>query len=426
MIHLLLLTLAHAACGLDPRPDVAFEERHVDANGVHVVLELWVPSAAQAPWAHGLLDRLDRLGLPAVVIVPLEPTPSAELVALVDRAAAGPHEVAVALDEAQLPTDVLDKPGPLRKALSPYQSVAPVKVAYAPIQARASEAILGKVGFRTLVDTLASASGSPKMAGHLEGQPRVNVVLPPGAYDDDCGPDPRMGPFSPAVADRAMAAILRSGVDATATPTARVALDGGKGSSHDGDVLERWITEVLKPSAATVQTASAARADALQGFRRTPVGQAPTSRATPGRLVSTDRIEEAARAIRDTGTLPRLLPGDLSPTEAFLAMAMLLVDGPGDGTVRLRPLAGPATSGRALEAPATIDREALVATLRQLLSALPAELPISLPVDGRLLTSGELLSAMASAVLGEDPVLARPMSDPDPHARGLGWGTSAP
>jgi hypothetical protein len=34
----------------------------------------------------------------------------------------------------------------------------------------------------------------------------------------------------------------------------------------------------------------------------------------------------------------------------------------------------------------------------------------------------ELLVALASAVRGDDPVVTRPIADPEPNARGLGWG----
>ena len=424
MISTILLALASASCELNPDPAAPFAESRVEATGVRVIVELHLRSEADVPWATEHLERFDTLGVPAVVVVPLLDDPPDALLALVDRAAAGPHEVAVQLTSAQVPTDVLDKSGPMRRKLAPYERVAKVRVALAPIQSKSSEAVLGRMGYRTLIDTLASASGAPRMAGHLEGQPRINVVLPPGNYDDACGPSPVASPFSPAAADRVVAAMLRSAAEPTATPVTRVALDASRAAATDAEVFERWLSQVLRASGAQVVTASAARVDALQGFRRTPVGQAPTAtRPAPGRLVTVERITEAAAAIRASPTLPRTLPGDLNPTEAFLAMALLLTGAESDASVRLRPLTGPSAAGRPSGA-TDVDRAALVATLTQLLAVLPPELPISVPVDGKLLSTTELLSVMAAAVLGESPLAPSTLADPDPNARGLGWGAS--
>ncbi len=181
------------------------------------------------------------------------------------------------------------------------------------------------------------------------------------------------------------------------------------------------------PAGIRLAPASAVRAQALVDFRKSAAKlAAERQRTLPGRLVTEDALRTAAAALAELEVLPRELPGELTPTETLLGLSLLLVEGSVEGTVRLRPLSGPAAAvpGNGGTGSEEVDREALVATTRQLLAALPPELPSSLPVGGKLLTMDRYLTALASAARGDDPVVARPVGHPDPHARGLGWGAS--
>ncbi len=419
---------AHAGsmCSLPADADARFEEVRLVAEGVHLVVEVWVQSEADVPWARTVLDALSASDVGGVVVVPYREVPVPALLELVNSLAGTPHEAALAMARPQVPRDALIRPGPMRRIVKTYESAAPVKVVVAPLGSRGPEAILGKVGFRTLIDTEAASTAQPRLAGHLEGQQRINVVLPPGAFaKGPCGADPAVAGFTPAIADRTARALLTSGVDAMTTPTVRLALHPS-GRDSDAEVLTRWLEEVVLPAGVNVSTASQVRARALVNFRKSP-SKIDRSRVMPGRLVTEEDLLAAAHAIGGLDLLPRELPGELTPTEALLGFSTLLAEGPVDGTVRLGALSGPVSSvpsGTSAPAPMEVDRAALISTTKQLLVALPPELPTGLPVDGKLLTIDRFLTALASAVRGDDPVLARPIAHPDPHARGLGWGRS--
>ncbi len=415
-----LAAAALATCPSTGSADDAFARRPI-ADRVLVVLELWA-TGAPAGWAEAALDVADARGLPVMVVVPLAP-PGAELEPVLRRVAEGPHELMVVLPEALVPRDPRASSRALRSAVRAVEQASePVKTVLAPLGTRVTEALLGQAGFRSLVDAGAVSTPTPRMAGHFEGMQRIDVVLPPGPYDDACGADPRSAPFLPSAGDRAATAIDLANV-VVGTPVVRVALDGSGAGPRDAEVLGRWLDEVLLPSGAKVVTAEQARARVLEGFRRPGSVDGPS--ALGGRLVAVDELRAAAARLATGEVLPRTLPGELSLTELFAGL-VLLESGHVEGSVvRLRGLAGPATLARsALTGPTEVDRAALTALAAQLAAGWPTEVPSALPVGGQLLTASELLVALASAATGADPALTRPVAVPDPNDRGLGWGSS--
>lgn len=417
------LAVAHAEpCALGGAADDAFEVR-IGAEGVRVVLELWLAGAEEG-WAESVLDALDARGLHGVVVAPPgEPAPVVR--AVLERVAKGPHEVAVVLPSDLLPRSMEDPVRPVRKAIAPIRGVSGrVRAAIAPIGSKVVEAKLGSAGLRSLADAEGPPTGEPRMAGVFEGQPRVNVVLPAGPYEDACGTDPRVGPFLPAAADRAALAIQRA-TRFGGTPIARVALLGSRGAATDAEVLGRWLDTVVLPGGVVVGTAEEARQAALQGWRRPAAERPPPVDAGGGRLVAIAEVRTAAEALAEGVVVPRTLPGDLSPTEAFLGLLLVVAEHTEGDVVRLRALRGPAQlASTTLDGETTLSSDAVRAAARQLLAALPSEVPAALSVDGQLLTASELLLALASVVRGEDPAVVRPIDVPEPNQRGLGWGTS--
>ncbi len=407
-----------ATCDLSGPADAGFAVP-LEADRVRVVVELWAEGADPA-WAHALLDALDARGLGAVVVVPPDDVDEA----LLARVAAGPHEAAIVLDERDVPRDVLQRLGDLKRQLKPVRKAAGgATVVLAPIGSRASEAMLGRAGFRALVNVQGPPTAQARMAGHLEGQPRINVVLHAGPYEDACGTDPRVGPFTPVAADRAAQAIQRAN-RSPGVPIVRVSLVGARGASTDAQVLGRWIDEVLVAGGVSVVTASAARLEALQSFRR---GEEPppAEAAGGGRVVAHAQAVQAAEALRDVVVLPRSLPGELSPTEAFYAFC-LVASGRSEGSaVRIGALLGPPTLAEStLGGEVALDPERVRGVARSLLAAMPSEVPAALPVDGHLLTASELLLALASVVRGDEAPTTRPVAVPEPNERGLGWGAA--
>ncbi len=418
------LSASAATCSLDAPADAPFEIPVGNADRVRLLVELWL-SPDSAPWATAMLDVLDAQRVPGVVVVPLKLAPvDASLAAVLARAAAGPHEVAVALDEREVPRDILGNARDLKVSLKDLTpATGKLKVLVAPIGSKGSEALLGRAGFRALINLDGPPVATPRYAGHFEGQPILNIVLHAGTYEGPCGGDPRVGPFTPKAADRASEVLQRA--QRERTPVVRVSIDGARGGPDDATVLTRWLAQIVGPSGATVSTANDARQAVLRDFRRGVVEDAKNADAGGGRLLSPDELQQAAAGLSEGTRLPRVLPGELTPTEAFFAFVTYLDAGDVDSAVRIGALSGPGSiASTSLTGATEIDRGALVALASALAGAMPAEVPAALPVDGRLLTATEILVALGSAVRGDDPVLTRPMAVPDPNERGLGWGVA--
>ena len=417
------LALAGPSCDLGGEADAPFAAGAIEAPQVRLVIEVWVRSDDQLDWARGLLTTLAAAQAPATVVLPLRDEPSDELLAFARDVQAGPNSLGLRLYGADVPTDVLAPVRPLRRKIKPYEEAARIRTSYSAVGGRGTEALLGKAGFRNLVQLEAAATAEPRIAGHFEGQQRVNVVLPPGPYRGPCGPNPVVGPFTPRAADRATEALLDATRASSATPVVRVGLDGARQSASDAEVLERWLREVVQPAKVQVVLPNDARLAALQGFRRADSGAPAPARPT-GRLLPVGDLRAAADDLAAIEVLPYHLPSGLTPTEAFVGLLVLAAGETSSDAVRLRAVRGPAQDHNGTGEPTPIDPDALRATATRLLAALPDELPAALPVDGKLLSAGQWLSALASLARGDEPVMALPLDSPDPNARGLGWGTT--
>jgi hypothetical protein len=405
-------------CDLSGAPEARFRVP-VQSDRVRLLIEVW-PNGADPAWGPALLDVLDARGLSATVAVPAAP-PDAASGPLLDRVRGTDHQVAVVVGRGLVPADKAAVKA-LKRAVEPVSDRAgKVRTIIAPTGSRGREAMIGKAGFRNLLDAKATGEAGPRMAGHFEGQQRVNVVFPSGTYEDACGPDPKVGPFTPAAADRVGLALQRA-ARTPGTPVVRLALNGSAGAASDAEVLGRWLDEIVAPAGVRVVTADQARHAALQSFRRPPVTEDLPE--VGGRLVSLDEIGTAAGALEaGASVLPRTLPGDLNPTEAYFAFALVLADRTEGEVVRLGALHGPAQLATStLSAPVEVDRAAVAAVASALVGAMPSEVPAALSFEGRLLTASETLLAFASAVRGDDPVTTRPIAAPEPNERGLGWG----
>lgn len=405
------------SCDLDVPADHPFGIP-LQADRVRVLIEAWA-EGAEPGWTQGVLSALEARGLVGIVVLPPDP-PDPQTVSLIESSTGAGHEIAVVLPASAVPQDVLAKVGPLRRSLKPLRSAgARLNTVHAPIGSRASEAMLGRAGFHALINTAAPPTAAPRLAGHLEGQPRINVVMHGGAYEGPCGPDPRVGPFTPRAADRAARAIQRA-QSTDGVPVVRVALDGGRGSPDDAAVLGRWIDEVLVSGGVQIVAPNVARQAVLQSIRR---GLEIAPAAEGGRVVSIAEATEAAHALQGVTVVPRTLPGELTPTEAFYAFALIAAEHNDGVAVRIGALQGPTTrASSTLSGETPLEREAVQATARALLSAMPDAVPAAMRVGDQLLTASELLLALASVVRGDASVATHPVSVADPNMRGLGWG----
>jgi hypothetical protein len=299
-----------------------------------------------------------------------------------------------------------------------------VRTAVTPLPSRSAEAMLGRVGFRNLLQERGPATAVPRPAVVFEGQPRIGAVIQSGPYAGVCGVRPFASPFTVAAADRATQA-LWGAARIDGAPAMRVAIDGQDNPGHDAEVLGRWIDEVLAPKDIRISTANRARLAALAFYRSGRTMEANPLEAGGGRLVSVSEVREAASFLADQNLLPRRLPGDLNLTEAFLGFALLLAGEAEGDVIRLGALVGPATHADSrIEGILDMDHETLIKLAKALVNELPDAVPAALPLGKVTLTAPELLTAFASAIRDESPAHAWPTASPDPNAPGQGWGAS--
>jgi hypothetical protein len=401
-----------------PLGQSAFE----NTDRVGVLVELWIESD-NLEWVTDILAVLDARTLPGVLVVPMpESAPSPALLALLQSAVERGHEVAVAFAPDQVPRDALASNKNQKQRLRWFRRAGvPVKIAASPVPGRVSEALLGRLGFKTILLLRGPASGLPRLAAVFEGQPRINVILHAGPYAGDCGISPDVAQFTPLASDRITQAIAGA-ARSEGSPTVRVALREPTDSRANATVLGRWLDEVALPASIRITSANQARLSALQNIR---TGKAPPvgDDAGGGRLVSVEELRAAAASLADQNILPRTLPGDLNLTEAYCGFLRLLAGQVEGNVVRLGSLRGPSDANEnRVNGVVEVDAIRLVALAQTLAAELPEEIPAALRVGDTLLGAAELLTAMASAIRGDSPPKTWPTASPDPNDRGLGWG----
>jgi hypothetical protein len=423
---LLSVSLARP-CLLDVPPDTPFDLAAPSAEArIHPVLELW-PNADQLAWTDQMLSALEARGQQGTVMLPLPEAEATDpaLLALAERALQGEHEVGVVFRERDVPRDSEASPAPMKRRLKSLRKAAGgVKVAAAPLPSRSSEALLGRMGFRTLLQVRGPATAIPRLAVVMEGQPRIGVVLHSGPYAGPCGVKPDIRGLTPASADRITQA-LWGAARVDGVPVVRVAIHGSDDGATEALLLGRWLDEVLAPAQTEVYTANQARVAVLAYFRTGRVMRSSPLEAGGGRLVHLKEVRAAADALADENLLPRRLPGDLNLTEAFLSFALLLAGQNEGEVVRLAALTGPQTHAVSrVDGITEVECSAVQHIAKALLNELPGSVPAVLPVGDRSLSAPELLTAFASAIRGDKLCRTWPTASPEPNAPGLGWGES--
>lgn len=411
-----------APCNLEASADAAFEvDLPSAAHRVQLLTELWIRDD-DVTWARMALHVLHERTIPATLVVPV--TDDEPMLALVREASAGGHEIAVQLEPARVPRDLGASVAPLRASVRPVRTAAGrLRAIASPLPGRASEALLARAGFDVLLQTDGAPSASPRLGAVFEGETARSVVFHGGPYDGACGTQPQARhPFTPRAADR-VASAVNAAIGASGAPTVRLVLDADHQQDTDLRVLGRWFDEVARPSGMAFVTPTQARKTALRAMREGGT-MPPDPEAIGGRRVTTAQIADAAASLSNVQILPRVLPNDLNLTEAFYAMLLVLEEPRQGDVVRLGALQGPVSRADSALGQADvveIPRDQVVAFARTLLSDLPASVPVSMRVGGRLLTAPELLGLLASAVRGEDPSTTRISASPEPNAPGQGW-----
>jgi hypothetical protein len=145
----------------------------------------------------------------------------------------------------------------------------------------------------------------------------------------------------------------------------------------------------------------------------------------PQAVVEAEQLIAAARTIVASHRLPRILPGEINPTEAFVGLSALAAN-PGHARYTVPVVDAPMDPSQSmLDIPLELDEADLRTAARELLARMDRQSPGLIQVGTRTISTGEYLVALAHLALGE-PIMARSIESPDPYVEGGGWGAVRP
>jgi len=344
-----------------------------------------------------LLAALELRRIPATLVL----TPE-EARAAGDAGLRG-HELALDLQTGVPPEQLEDWPTESWKKLGRHQLKAfrqatgtkPRTVRVEALTATGERA-LSQLGVTTV---LVDSPGQPHLATRLDGTYTNTLVLPLGSYQ--CV---QLEGWSLDRVAEASEAGVKLGL-----PAVRVVVD-----EQPTEVLVDWLDDAWLREGGQV-----ARADAVP-----PALPDPAARTVlPGRRVDRAELLLAAEVIAGGGPLPRTLPGDLTLTETFLGLCLLLAEEREE--VVLNTLEPPGNQAKSTT-PQPVSAQDVRAAAVRLSPALTAAIPGIVDVGEQTLTAAEFLAVMAR--LAVEPEALRidvPTTEsPEPYAEGLGWGHS--
>jgi hypothetical protein len=385
------------------------------ARGV-VVLEMRLQGQAQPPTA--LLKVLTERGLPLTLL------PSSSWAVRYGESLRGLAEQGHEVGYWLRPRTDLKLRGSITQAPSLTDWVRALREAKAQVERHTgsevrtvgvhrlpevTEKALEGLGFEVYLPTERTQNDRPRRSESLHSSSGRARVIGIGPYEDGCGPE--LPAWSPAALDRASRVAARA-------DWVRIVLPPDPSAAP---LLARWLDTVVLAEGWTVLTATQAGRRARDGRTSTVAAPPPQS----ARMVAEPTWTEVARRLSAAQTLPRQLPGKLTPTEAFLGLTQLL-GSPGNPQVAaLGPLRPPAEMARSsLGSTVTTLTEAEIrAAAAELLPGLSGQVPGFISVGAHTLTAGEFLRLMGRVYLGQSAI-AQPINNPDPFAPGGGWGVS--
>ncbi len=183
-------------------------------------------------------------------------------------------------------------------------------------------------------------------------------------------------------------------------------------------LLGSWIDDIVLPVGIELPTAS------KLPFRATAsltVGE----EATRARPVDLAAVQQVAAGLVGATQLPAELPGPLTVTEGFLALALALAEDELPQRVVLGELGPPpAEAVSSVPAGGEVPADHVRAAAAELAPHLTHTVPGLVDVGDLTLTAGEFLVAMAQVLEGASTASIAPVRSPDPFAEDLGWGRS--
>ncbi len=363
---------------VDPHSPLVLELRRVDAD---------------------LLAALDARRIPATLVLTPEEARAA------GEAGLRGHELALDLQTGVSPEQLKDWPMESwkelgRKQLKAFRKASgarPHTVRVDAITAR-GELALSQLGVTTL---LVDSPGRPHLATRPDGMHTDMLVLPLGSYQCE-----QLEGWSLDRVAEASEAGMKLGL-----PAVRVVVD-----EQPTEVLMNWLDDAWLRVGGLV-----ARADEIPPALPDPAAL----KVLPGRRVDRSELLLAAEILAGGGRLPRTLPGDLTLTEAFLGLCLLLAEEQTREEVVLNALEPPGSQATS-STPRPVSAQDVRAAAVRLSPALTVAIPGIVDVGDQTLTAAEFLAVMARLLVEPDAqhIEVPTTESPAPYAAGLGWGLS--
>ena len=396
--------------------DSAFEA-HASAKG-GVVLE--IPLAGSSPAPLAILQTLEARNLKATLLVSTDW--AQRHASFLRTAVESGHEIGLWYSlqkDLGLTSDMTSDPvlsdwvDTMRRARKVLRKITKrridtIAVTFLPVT---GEVAAEGLAFRAILIAERTIDDIPRRSRSFAGSVGRARIIGQGPYLDGCGD--QLPHWSPAALDRATGAVARG-------EWVRIALPS---NAEVGDLLGRWLDEVVIPGKWTIQTASEMANKARKMADIIPVEQ-PENVVAVARSIPHETWIKIAETLSSADPLPRQPVEGINLTESFIGLVTLLAANETPTNISLGPLEPPLeVAAYGLASPKLLTQDDVRASAQLLSKQLRGRIPSLIGVGDTTLTAAEALQLMAKTVLGLPPE-ATPVADPDPYAPGGGWGSS--
>jgi peptidoglycan/xylan/chitin deacetylase (PgdA/CDA1 family) len=267
------------------------------------------------------------------------------------------------------------------------------------------------LAFRAILIAERTIDDIPRRSRSFAGSVGRARIIGQGPYLDGCGD--QLPHWSPAALDRATGAAARG-------EWVRIALPS---NAEVGELLGRWIDEVVIPEKWNIETASEMANKARKMADISPVTQ-PENDVAVARSIPHATWINIAQILSSANPLPRHPVEGVNLTESFIGLVTLLSADDAPENISLGPLEPPMeVAAYGLGSPKLLSSDEVKTSAILLSKQLRGRIPSLVSVGDTTLTAAEALQLMAKTIIGQPPE-ATPVADPDPYAPGGGWGSS--
>ena len=407
-----------AGCQAPAQPPTTFETQAKWISGFKVAVEILATDSLEG--LEPALERLEESGVTATIVVPSSLLKGNE--ELLYGAQARGHALAMRAPASEiLSTPPPAMPAPYLDAIKAQQKRFKKSLGERPT-IWSSDGLLtlaGELGVEqsrlthVIVD---SQDGVAHRVPRPDGTRGVALVMPASPIGCKGVVDPDFWHLDHATRILMKAPELR-------LPALRLRMELAELDQQGLETLGTWVDEVMLPADVAFVTVDNITAEI-------PRSQAPSG-PPPGRPISPEQLQAAAKALAAQPSLPRSV-GAFSLTEIFLAFchhaSALYTELEAPPQIFIGPLKAPQESTRSSRKTPVTAAQVLAAG-HDLAPKLRGYIPSLADVGDQLLTARELLWSLAW-VIDTNPEGAtevpfpETIKDPDPSAVGLGWGVS--